>query len=222
MDSRIEGFPNLAGVLETYGVEVGSELIIEGNSRNFISNTPHYLIPDYAAHDITDTLSSKGIRTLFPLSSGINTLDMTRASVTVEPLLTTSGDAYGKSNPEATTINKEPGDLDGPFNLAVAVTDSYYTNEQHYTRLVVMGTSIVLDDNINAVVSGSNYDFIQGSLDWMSDNEGSVYIMPKTSRGSNLMMTQNTAILIVIFSCIVLPVLILGTGLFIWLRRRHS
>jgi ABC-type uncharacterized transport system involved in gliding motility auxiliary subunit len=56
----------------------------------------------------------------------------------------------------------------------------------------------------------------------MSDNVGSVYIMPKTSRSSNLMMTQNTAILIVIFSCIVLPVIILGTGLFVWLRRRHS
>ncbi len=222
MDYMGADLSNVQSMLNSYGVNLGEAVVVEGNTSNFFSGNPVYLIPNYTNHDINTNLTAKGYRTLMPIVRDIETLDVKRNSILVEPLLVTSNQSYGKTNPNSESINKEPGDIDGPFELAVAVTDSIYTDKQYTTKLVVVGSSYLLDENINSYVAGANGDFLVSCVNWLQDKTDSVFIMPKTSKNSQLVMNQQQALLIMLCSVIILPLIIFGWGLVVWLRRRNS
>lgn len=222
IDYTMTVYPNLQGVLETYGAQLGDYLIVEGNANNYYSNNPVWLLPSMAQHDITNDFISKNYRVFLPCDyvgvRGVETMSLKKNSTTIEPLLYTSSAAFGKANPDAQTINKESGDVDGPFNIAVAIKDSYYTDVQHDTKLVVVGSTYLLDSRIG----DTNYEFIINAANWLQDKQDTIYIRPKTMSNTSLSMDQGQAITIMVFSVIVLPAVIIGTGLFVWLRRRHS
>ena len=216
--------PNFTGVLETYGVTQGKYLVIEGDQKNYLSS-PLYLLPNTQQHDITAKLTDKNnpFRTLFFQCSGIEALAVKKQSITIEPLLTTSAQAYGRVNPENQMIAKQPDDVSGPINVAVAVTDSFYTNEQHITKLVILASAYALDESYNNAIDNGNYMFITGAINWLQGKSGTVYIPSKTpSSYSQLVMTQQQTVTLVIFSVFVVPVAILAIGLTVWLRRRYS
>ena len=57
-------------------------------------------------------------------------------------LITSSESSYAKTNFESEVAEKEEGDLDGPLDIAVAITDKWYENNEEYvTKLVVIGNT---------------------------------------------------------------------------------
>lgn len=222
MDYTTEPMNNIESVLQAFGVQFGQVIVVEGNTKNYFQNTPQYLIPDFKGHDTTKKIENNGYRMLLPLSRSIEELPIKEKTTTIEPILVSSSDSYGKTNPASRSVNREPGDTDGPFNLAVAITSNVYTDRTYTAKIIAVGTTSILDDSVNSYIRGSNFDFIVESVNWLQDKANSVYIRPKTSTGSNLFIDQGTMIVIMFLSVIVLPVIILGIGLFIWLRRRNS
>ena len=79
---------------------------------------------------------------LIPGAQSIRILDMKKRSLKIEPLLVTSENSWAKVNMEATTLEKEEGDIEGPINIAVAITDEIYKdNETKETKLVVISNA---------------------------------------------------------------------------------
>lgn len=63
-------------------------------------------------------------------------------------MLTTSGEAFSKlSGYNMTTYEKEEGDIDGPFALAVAVTETL--DDGGETELIWVSSAYLLDDATN-------------------------------------------------------------------------
>jgi hypothetical protein len=216
-------YPNLSSVLQNYGVDLGKYVIIEGSADNYILNNPTYLIPNAATHAIMDPLKDDSYNPLIVQASGLETLSVKKTSTTIEPLLTTSNQSYGKTNSQATTISKEAEDASGPFNVAVAITDSFYTQEQHTTKVVAVAAASFLDENINYAMGGANWSMLINSLNWLQDKEDTIYIAPKTpDNTARLSLTALQVSLYALLSVIVIPAFILLAGLFVWLRRRHS
>ena len=58
-----------------------------------------------------------------PYAQGIQKLDDVRDTVTVEDILTTSDSAYSKTNLQSETLEKEDGDVEGPFALGVSIKE---------------------------------------------------------------------------------------------------
>jgi ABC-2 type transport system permease protein len=214
-----ERFPNMDGVLAAFGVRTGDYIIMEADPNYFTMNRPTYLVPRITAHDITQPLLDADISTVMIEATGVEENALKRANTVIEPLFVTSASAYGKNPLTLTTYNKEDTDTEGPFNLGVAITDTVYTNADSLTaKLVVLGCG-------NSMLgSGSpNWDLLINSANWLHGEVSSIYIPSKRlAQTEQLQMTAQNAGLITITALIILPVLIIGIGLAVWLRRRHS
>jgi len=215
--------PNLDSVLQAYGISLGKYVVVEGSQNNYVSS-PLYLLPNIQQHDVNQKLLSGGYRVLLAQSSGIDTLSVKKNSIKIEPLLVTSSQAYGKVNVDnQTTIAKQEGDVDGPINVAVAVTDSFYTDVQHTTKLVFIASGSVTDDQVNGVTNGANYLLLVSSLNWLQDKSDTVYIPSKTpNAATQLTISQVQVNSLMFVSIFVIPLAIIVIGLVVWLRRRYS
>jgi len=76
---------------------------------------------------------------------------------------------------------------------------------------------------LNTEINGTNGDFILGSINWLNDSSDKVSIRSKSLSGETA-IDISTAMEDQLFygSVIVLPLLIVGIGLYIWYRRRYS
>lgn len=211
---------NLEGLMAEYGVSAVEGVVIEGDQSHYAWGTPYYLLPDYGTHDITEPLSEEGYYVLLPLAQGLLVSDDLRDGLTVTELLTTSDSAYSKTaGYSITTYEKEDGDIDGPFALAVAVTDT--VDDETETKLVWVSSGSLLDDQTNSQVSGGNQDFFLNALNWMFDQEDSISIHAKSISYSYLTIDSATSSLLTVIVVAIIPLIYLGAGITVWLRRKR-
>lgn len=220
-DFMLEPQPNFSSIIEAYGVTLGNNLIIEGSRTNSLSNNPYYILPNYTSHDIVSGFSAKNIYTLFGSAASLKRMDAVKNSTKIEPILTTSKQSYAKGV-DMTSLNKEAGDEDGPFDVAVAITDSVYMPDVIITKLVVAGTSSVTNNSVNTLVSGGNGDFILASIDWLSERDETTYVSSKMNYSlDNLVMNDLQGLFLTATSMFIIPGGIVIAGIVVWLRRRN-
>ncbi len=214
-------FPNLDGVLSTYGAEIVRGVVFEGDANHYFQGSPINLIPQYVDHEITHSLAEKGYMSIAPMSMAVKEAELKRSTTKFEPILVTSDKSYAKTNTQSQSIDKEQGDIDGPFALAAAISDSVYTDASHTTKIFFAATTSLLNESINNYVMGANYDLVINSINWTQDKSDSVYISPKTSTNTTLTMNGAQAVLVIGISLLV-PIVIITFGVVRWLRRRNS
>ena len=205
-------------ILRTYGVETADGIIFEGDSQHYLSQMPYYLIPEISSSDLTSDLASSGTYVLVPLAQGIQTIDQYRDSLQIEGLLSTTDDSYSKVNVESTTLEKEDGDIDGPFDVAVSITEDVSDDET--TQIVYFSSSYITEDQVNQMVSGENIDLIVDCLNQMCDTENPISIYSKDLTVSYLTWTGHAAGSWSLLLIAGIPGAILIFGVVIWFRRR--
>lgn len=211
--------PNMNTLLKQYGLELQKCMVVEMD-KNHYSTYPHVLVPEIQGHSVTSPLKTSDEVCIIPSSMGLGELDKKRRTVKVEPLLTTTDQSFGKTG-ENTKYEKEEGDIDGPFNIAVAVTDNRYEdNESIESKLVVVANARFINDQQFSAWSG-NSDFVLNSINYLADREESISIRPKDLRVRPLTITASQSLIWAVVVIVIIPLAILLTGLFIWLRRRH-
>ena len=214
---------NLNSLINSYGLNIGKGFIVEGDRNNYYSNQPTYLVPNYVRHDITEAIiAKKYMMFLYPASS-LDILDVKMESLTIEPLLMTSQASFQRLDFTNGSAEMIPGDLSGPFMLAAAVTDNTYDTVSKTTKLVAVACGQLISEALNTEINGTNGDFILGSINWLNDSSDKVSIRSKSISGETA-IDISTAMEDQLFygSVIVLPLLIVGIGLYIWYRRRYS
>ncbi|MCD8398350.1 MAG: GldG family protein [Lachnospiraceae bacterium] len=124
-DYTTEELPNLATVMEYYGVELVDGIVFEGNPNYYYSQYLYYLLPDINSTDVSSDLAESGSYVMVASAQGIETLDDARDTLTIESVLTTSSAAYSKIDVQnMTTYSQEDDDISGPFDLGVIITES--------------------------------------------------------------------------------------------------
>lgn len=212
--------PNLAQLMEGYGVERVDGVIIEQAAGRYALNYYNFLVPELQKHDITNPLIASNLITVFPQAQGIKELDAYRQTLTIKPLLTTSESSYSKlAGYSMTTSEKEEGDIDGPFNLGVAIEEDFGEDKQ--TKIVWFGTSQFLADNeLMEVAAGSNSDLFLNSLGWLCDNDTGMSIRTHSLNSQKLNINDRDSMLWKIFFVGLVPAAVLIFGLAVWLDRR--
>jgi ABC-2 type transport system permease protein len=215
--------PNIGKLLESFGLAIRPWLVVEGAADHMLPSQPYVLIPSVGSHPITDPSAAADFPIVFPVSQVIERLTAVRRTVMVQPLLASSDRAYAKVNLEDESGEKGPGDVDGPFALAAAVTDSGEVGEKP-SRMVVMGSShyIFPPETMGRLEENENL-FLNG-LGWLQDRPELLSIGPRVvpTNRYDLSLSQAQFFLFGGIAVILIPLIIFLAGLITWLRMRHK
>ena len=154
-----------------------------------------------------------------PLAQGLTVGEAPRDTVSVTELLTTSGEAFSKlSGYQMNTYEKEDGDIDGPFALAVAITETLEDGGE--TEIIWVSSSYLLDDATNSSISGGNEDFFLNCVNWLCGSESGISIHAKSLSSEYLTISSGTSSLLTALVVAVIPAGFLAAGLIVWFRRK--
>ncbi len=220
VQDRADAMGNIAGLLKSYGLAAENRMVVEPDPNHAAFGNPLFLVPVQEGHEILDPLRAKKYPILMPFARPIRTLDLRKRTLKIEPLLSTTQISIAKlGSGEEVRMRRDPGDPLGPFQLAVAVTDPGDGGRRD-TRIVVVGSSSFLVPEISSQAPG-NTDFFLNCMGWLGEKKDTLTIRAKSmiSFPLNMTMTQRW-----IFSAVVvilMPLLLLGWALAVWVRRRH-
>ena len=185
--SQEDDLANLYGLLADYGVTAQEGIVIEGDREHYAFQSPFALMPDMADSDVTDALIEEGYYPILPISRGLTVTDETSATA----LLTTSDAAFSKlSGYEMATYEKEEGDIDGPFALAVSIDCG------SGGRIIWFASSSFLDDVYNAYSSGANVNLAMNALSAMIGESEAMAIRSKSLNYNYLTISDSTSSLL--------------------------
>lgn len=207
----------LSALLKKYNLEVEPGVVVEMDSNHYVQ-LPVYLLPDIQYSDITSAQYDANVYILMPSVKGLKQIssedDGEESAYTVTPLLSTSEEAYSKVDTDSSAIEKTKEDIDGPFDVAMAVSDG------SGGRLIVVGCDNMLEDTIDEKVNGANTDFVMNGINYLTKQESKISIRAKE-------LTEETAIvpafaqkMTLIFTVILLPLLLLLIGIGMTVSRR--
>ena len=203
---------NLYSLLTDYGVEPCEGIVVESDREHYTLQ-PYVLLPDMASSDITDSLIEEHYYPNMPISLG---LDVSGADSSVTTLMTTSDTSFSKiAGYDLATYEKEDGDIDGPFAVAVSVDCG---NEG---QMVWFTSSAFLEDMYNAFSSGSNSDLAMNALSSLIGEREAMAIRSKSLNYNYLNISSSTASLLKVLMIGVFPLAYLGIGISVIVRRRR-
>ena len=212
---------NLEALMALYGVRAADGIVVEGDQSNYAMGLPYYLLPDLGYHTITSPLREEGYYVLLPIAQGLTVDEALPEGVAVTELLTTSASAFSKAAGwSMTTYEREEGDIDGPFALAVAATKEI--DEETASQVVWVASSALVDDETSQRVAGGNQDFFLNCISWMCEREETVSIRAKSLSYEYLTMDSGAASRLSLLVTGVLPLGYFACGITIWVRRKRG
>ena len=224
--------PRLSALLNEWGVEATNSVIVDVSGLTSVATVP-VAAPPYPNHVVTDRFN---LITMFPMARAIVPAKGAPPERTAQPLVQTTPRAWAEVNLaslEGDGLQPEPdkGDTTGPVSMAVAVAvptkaddakpaESKEGEEQRNpeTRLAVFGDS---DFVANAYLGiEGNGDLFMNTVNWLAQQESLIAIRPKEAADRRLTMTANHVRGMFWLSIVLVPALVLGTGVYTWWRRR--
>ena len=201
---------NLYDVLADYGVTAAEGIVVEGDRGHYAFQQPYILLPDMEENDITSPLISSKYYAIFPLAQGLTVSDSRAAA-----LLTTSDSAYSKAAGfTLTTYDKEEGDIDGPFALAVTAEST------NGGQLVWFASSTFLDELYNAYSSGANLNLVMNALSTLVGQRDAVSIRSKSLSYNYLTISQSNATILKSWMIAIVPLAFVVYGVLVVIERR--
>lgn len=219
MDILQDELPNFQALFNSYGVELKHAVVMDGDSSHNYGD-PINLIPSFGDSDIVSPLKNNNLMVVVPGAQPIEEVSIKKRTIEIDPLLTTSSNSWAKTNLQSTTQEKESGDLEGPFNVAVAITDKSSDTNIKDTKIVLISSSNLISSQVAAQIP-NNVDLVMNSINWLRDQTENISIAPKSLTSDYLNITSLQVLLLSAIVVILIPLVILGMGIRVWLVRRH-
>lgn len=203
---------NLYSILGDYGVEPVEGIVVEEDREHYAFQSPYILLPDMAEDEITSPLIEENYYAIMPIAQGLN---VDNASSEATALLTTSATSFSKAaGYELSTYEKEEGDIDGSFAVAVSIACD------NDGQIVWFSSSDFLDDMYNSYSSGANIDMAMNAFSSMLGENEAVAIRSKSLNYNYLTISDSQASVLKGVMIGAFPLAYLGIGILVILRRR--
>ncbi len=211
-----EPLTNFESILDYYGISLVDGMVVEGSVYNYYMY-PIVLIPDMQYDGVTASLYDS-YSILMQIAKGLVTNENADDSVEITTLLSTSDSAYSKTDVK-NSYDKEEGDIEGPFALGMRAVK---TEGETESTLYVYSSEGLFTENSDQFVSGANLQLFTNTLSTLVEHEATVSIPVKEYDLSYLTMTQGQILFLAVVTTMILPLVILITGLIVWIRRRNA
>ncbi|MEG0898024.1 MAG: GldG family protein, partial [Ruthenibacterium sp.] len=199
--------PNLETFLEEWGIGVTNTVVAE--KLQYTDANPLSIVPIYAAHPINQYFTNNRIYPVMPSSCALEQLFVGQGNVTTAKVLYSSDRSYGS--------NTEP-ELPGPFTMAITSTKKLTQGE---ARLFVVGSKNIYSDDLLRMDNYGNADFLAQTVNWCTQTDTTVNIPAKALSDAPISVMAWQVLLFAGLLLLVLPLTVLGYGIFVYLRRRH-
>jgi ABC-type uncharacterized transport system involved in gliding motility auxiliary subunit len=214
--SSIAGNEALAGLLESWGVTLDKDLVLDFNPIGQLAGLgPQVaLVTHYASQPIVNDM--KGSAVGLPLSRSIEIKDTGKSSV--QKLFDSSDNSLATSNLNSSSISlRDPKNKKGPLTLAAGGTyDTGKPNTQG--RFVVVGSSSWVANRF--IGFNGNGDLALNAVNWLSSDEDLISIRPKPQDDRRITMTRAQLNQVRLTSQFGLPLVIVIAGVAVWWKRR--
>ena len=216
----------LGPYLQKYGIGLGDNIAIEVNpiGRLFGAGPEIPVVSEYEDHPITKEL--RGVATFFPLARSVEAMPKPPGGVNVQALAKTSPQSWGETDQDELRrgeVRPDARDQRGPLTLLTVATvpakEAPEDRREARARVVVFGTSnIVTNQFLN--VQG-NRDLFLNTISWLAEEEDLIAVRPKESRSTPVFLTALQGQLLFWVPVVILPAVILVTGVSVITRRRR-
>lgn len=205
-------FDQFNALFEKFNLALNYDKVKETDESRHIPNDPSTMVLNVSSNSIIP----QSFKTLLNNSRSISILKNQKEYVKTTSLMTASENAIGEM------VSKSRGDdLKGPLDIAVAVE---YEGGMKPSKLIVMGNASFISDSAYRAF-GDYYNnsmaFFLQSMNWMIDKKDEIIVPTKNYENNTITITQQQTTIMGGALVIILPLLILGTGLAVYLRRRH-
>ena len=188
-----------------------------------ISDPSFALVASYSEHPITKGFA---LMTLFPRASGIQFVGTDEWNAT--HFLQTIDRSWSESGLMQGVIEYEAAqDTKGPLAIGMALTRNLpgknstdEKKEPPQQRVVILGDGDFLS---NAYLGNQgNQDLGYNIINWLSHDDDIIAIPSRKAPDTELVLTETGGAVLGIFFLVGLPLLLLGSGVFIWMNRRKQ
>ena len=240
---RDERSPKLVELLASWGIEAKNDVVIDQSAIGQLFGggpfTP--LVSEYRFHPIVEPLEN--VATLFPRARSVGRASEVPDGWSVDVLFESSETSFAtatlKAEAAGFTLGPESSQTDGPVSLAVAaVYDVPQADEEDLEpaetgsdeiepaedeaepegRVVVVGSAGFASNY--GLALGGNDDLLLNMLNWLSSDEDLISVRPKDPESTVIEMTAAEMSRIFYASLLLLPLIIIVTGVWTWWGRR--
>ena len=206
--------PQLDAMLAQFGLARAEGMVVEGDSGKALYNSAWSLLPDYGTPTESTALNgvNTGTHVMLSVAQGITVTET--EDVTAEPLLNSSSSAYAKADiNDLTTMEREDGDADGPFALAV-----WAQNEDTGAEVLWIGCPNMDNEQLYQSMPG-NLTFLQGCAASLVGQD--ILVDTKALEAEPITVAGSAAAALGLTFVFVLPAAVLIAGAVVVLLRRR-
>ncbi|HEY9159411.1 GldG family protein [Candidatus Binatus sp.] len=207
-----------------WGVKVGNDIVVDQVVRLFegpaLGLNP--IVQTYGEHPITKDFKQ---RTVFPMARSLSAEPNLKPGLTVTPIAKTSDTSWAEVDLD-TLFRQQKAELTakdtrGPIAVVMAVDGNLeqFGLGKGDARMVVFGSTEFADNQY--ATQFFNRDFFVNSADWLTGEENSISIRPRSIRASRFRLTTGQFSIVFAFAVLLLPEMLLIAGIVVWWERRN-
>jgi ABC-type uncharacterized transport system involved in gliding motility auxiliary subunit len=222
--------PALDEYLREQGVSLGSDVVVDP-----LSVPPLYpVVRTYGVHPIVESFSNA--LSIFPLARSVERADDAPAGAEVRDLFSSEAESWGETRLDelAERQGPAPDQSRGPLTLAVAVSlapsepesapaepdePEAPAPEKPSGRFVVVGDSDFITNEL-ASAPVLNADLFLNMVNWVAQDEDLISIRPREPEDRRIFLSSQQMTNVLLFSLLIVPGVILVTGISVWWGRR--
>ncbi len=213
-EQTLEGLEPMADLLS---VDFLPGIIVDPNSQLLgLDRFDFALVANYPRHSVTQNID---VASIFPQAQAIEYYD--NSDSWQQQRLLVSGEASWNETGDMQGGTIQPGDHDdenpGPLDLAITLS-KYHEGEDFTQRVAIVGDADFISNRY--LGNGANLDIGVNLVNWLSLDDDLISINPRPAPDTQLTLSQTEQLFISFGFLLVLPILLFGTGLRIWLVRR--
>jgi hypothetical protein len=215
--------PNLDAFLTEWGLAVDGGVVFETDSARIIGDSPYLSFADFIEDDYSKQTLSKGLYPVLPQSRPLRLVYEAQRYRKTKVLIRSSPSA-GIRPPDA-PLDWSPSARDLKADIPLLALSSSTRNNVEgdivSAHVIACGSAAAWNSSILGNINIGNSSYFLDLLGRLSGREDQIYIEDKTLGFSNLNITAIQVIILAVTFIVLVPLIILVTGIVVWLRRRH-
>ena len=210
--------PNIDEFLKEYGLEIGKGVVCETYQSNYYQQN-YYTIATEISDDFRQDMTNASPELLVLSSRPVNPLYEEDGMIKTFKYVSSSKDAYTMDTLSQETLTK------GQQNYVVLASKASFgvdNDDTYYSNILAIGGSSIIADQVLAYNQYQNREYILSVINGLTGKTKGITITPKVISGNIFDINEGQKTKLKWTFIAIIPMIVLVTGLVIWIRRKNK